>query len=169
MEGHLDLIVVKLDVCILFRFHRLQNLVKVSLGPTLEASRAAVVAAVGVVVVCGLDGAIAEVAEALGSRGSRVNALKFMALVAVEAGHEQLHGNAVCAASVWAVESRMLAGVVLVVTVDWIGAESTPLLGIGVSCRHAVLEQVTLVAEDTTFVGLIAGSTFSFIKMWFLA
>ena len=43
-----------------------------------------------------------------------------------------------------AVDSCMLAGVVLVVTVDWIGAESTPLLRIGVTCGNAVLEKVTL-------------------------
>ena len=71
------------------------------------------------------------------SGGIRVNALKLVAFVAVLARHEHLHANTVCAASVGAVDSCLLACVVFVVLVDWIGADSTPLLGIGVACRHA--------------------------------
>ena len=90
MEGHLDLVVAKLDVCEFFGLHRLQNLVKVSLGPALKASRAAVVIAVVAreVVVCWLNGAIAKVAVTLFSGEIRVNALKLMTSVAVQAGHE---------------------------------------------------------------------------------
>jgi len=99
----------------------------------------------------------------------RVNALKLMASVAVLARHEHLHGNTICAAPVGAVNRCMFAGVVLAVAIDWIGAEGTPLLEIGVTRRHAVLEQVTLVADETTFVGIKAGLTSSFIPIWFLA
>ena len=83
--------------------------------------------------VCWLDGALAKVALALVSGEIRFNAIKLVVLVAVKAWHEHLLGNAVRAASVVAVDRCMLAGVVLMVTVDWIGTESTPLPGFGIT------------------------------------